>query len=191
MTTAVFLDRDGTLNIDSGYIADPQELVLYPWAGQAIRLLNENGIKAIVVTNQSTVARGYCSEQMIDAIHDKLQQDLAKEGARLDAIYYCPHHPEIGESPYLKDCDCRKPRPGMLYKAEREHQIDLTASYVIGDKTLDIQVARSVGARGALVLTGFGRDSIHRFQGSALQPDLVCDNVLEAVRAVLLKRPTR
>jgi len=189
MTSAVFLDRDGTLNIDSGYIADPQELVLYPWAAQAVRLLNDNGIKAIVATNQSTVARGYCSEQMIDAIHDKLQQDLAKEGAHLDAIYYCPHHPEIGDSPYLKDCDCRKPRPGMLYRAGREHRIDLTTCYVIGDKTLDIQVARSVGARGALVLTGFGRDSINRFQGSALQPDLICDNVLEAVRAVLLDKP--
>src|SRR5262249_4499064 len=99
-TPAVFIDRDGTLNVDSGYIAEPEELVLYLFAGQAVRLLNDSGIKAVVVTNQSTVARGYCSAEMIDVIHAKLRSELQKDGAHLDAVYYCPHHPEIGDKPY-------------------------------------------------------------------------------------------
>src|SRR5260370_38951907 len=104
---AVFIDRDGTLNLDCGYIADPEDLVLYPCAAQAVRLLNDNGMKAIVVTNQSTVARGYCTEQMIEVIHAKLRDELRKDGAQLDAIYYCPHHPQIGEERYRVDCQCR------------------------------------------------------------------------------------
>jgi D-glycero-D-manno-heptose 1,7-bisphosphate phosphatase len=188
-TPAVFIDRDGTLNVDAGYIADPADLVLYPWAGQAVRLLNENCIKAIVVTNQSTVARGYCSEEMIDAIHAKLQNELHKDGAHLDAVYYCPHHPEIGEEPYQVDCQCRKPKAGMLHRAAGEHQIDLSRSFVIGDKTLDIEMARAVGAGAALVLTGFGRDSIRRLEGKPLQPDFICENALEAVRIILGRRP--
>jgi D-glycero-D-manno-heptose 1,7-bisphosphate phosphatase len=182
---AVFIDRDGTLNVDSGYIADPEDLVVYPSAAQAVRLLNENGLKAIVVTNQSTVARGYCSEAMIDAIHAKLRDELNKQGAHLDAIYYCPHHPEIGEKLYRVQCQCRKPRPGMLHQAEREHNIDLSRSYVIGDKTVDIEMARSVGAAAGLVLTGFGNDSIRRLAGKSLQPDFIGEDVLEAVRIIL------
>jgi D-glycero-D-manno-heptose 1,7-bisphosphate phosphatase len=184
-TPAVFIDRDGTLNIDCGYIADPRDLVLYPCAAQAVRLVNETGLKAIVVTNQSTVARGYCSEQMIEVIHAKLRDELEKEGAHLDAIYYCPHHPEIGGPPYRVDCECRKPRAGMLYQAQRDHGIDLGRSYVIGDKTLDIDMARVVGAGAALVRTGFGLDSIRRLEGKSLQPDFICDTVLEAVRAII------
>jgi len=189
-TPAVFIDRDGTLNEDCGYIADPKDLVLYPFAGHAVRLLNDNGVKAIVVTNQSTVARGYCSEQMIETIHSKLRDELHKQGAHLDAVYYCPHHPEIGGEQYQVDCCCRKPKAGMLRQAAREHNIDLERSYVIGDKTLDIEMARSVGARGALVLTGYGRDSIRRLEGKALQPDFISDNVLEAVRTILTRSHT-
>jgi D-glycero-D-manno-heptose 1,7-bisphosphate phosphatase len=184
-TPAVFIDRDGTLNEDFGYIADPKDLVLYPFAGLAVRLLNDNGVKAIVVTNQSTVARGYCSEQMIEIIHAKLREELHKQGAHLDAVYYCPHHPEIGQEQYQRDCCCRKPKAGMLLQAAREHNIDLERSYVIGDKTLDIEMAKSVGARGALVLTGYGPDSIRRLKGKALQPDFISDNVLAAVRTIL------
>ena len=184
-TPAVFIDRDGTLNEDYGYIADPKDLVLYPFAGPAVRLLNENEVKAIVVTNQSTVARGYCSEKMIEIIHAKLREELHKQGAHLDAVYYCPHHPEIGEEQYQMDCCCRKPKAGMLHQAAREHNIDLERSYVIGDKTLDIEMAKSVGARGVLVLTGFGRDSIRRFKGKDVQPDLVSENILEAIRTIL------
>ena len=188
-TPAVFIDRDGTLNLDSGYIADPEGLVLYPFAGQAVRLLNENGIKAVVVTNQSTVARGYCSAEMIDVIHAKLRSELQKDGAHLDAVYYCPHHPEIGVEPYRVECQCRKPKAGMLHQAQREHNIDLSRSYVIGDKTLDIEMARSVGASGVLVLTGFGRDSVRRLEGKPLQPDFVSENILEAVRMILDRQP--
>ena len=184
-TPAVFIDRDGTLNVDTGYVSDPEDLVVYPFAGHAVRLLNENGLKAIVVTNQSTVARGFCSEDIIEAIHSKLQDELKKQGAHLDAVYYCPHHPEIGEEPYRMGCECRKPKPGMLYQAERELNVDLTRSYVIGDKTLDIEMARSVGAGGVLVLTGFGNDSVRRLKGKSLQPDFICRDVLEAVKIIL------
>src|SRR5262245_3898428 len=188
---AVFIDRDGTLNVDSGYIAEPEELVLYPFAGEAVRLLNENGLKAVVVTNQSTVARGYCSADMIDLIHAKLRGELHKDRAYLDAVYYCPHHPRIGDEPYRVDCECRKPKAGMLYQAQREHNIDLSRSYVIGDKTLDIEMARSAGAGAILVLTGFGRDSVRRLEGKAVQPDFVSENVLEAVRTILENQSAR
>jgi D-glycero-D-manno-heptose 1,7-bisphosphate phosphatase len=185
LTPAVFIDRDGTLNEDCGYIADPKDLVLYPFAGQAVRLLNDNGVKAIVVTNQSTVARGYCSEQMIEVIHGKLRDELQKEGAHLDAVYYCPHHPEVGEAQYQIDCCCRKPKAGMLHQAAREHNIDLGRSFVIGDKTLDIEMAKSVGARGVLVLTGYGHDSVRRLESKALQPDLISENILDAIKTIL------
>jgi D-glycero-D-manno-heptose 1,7-bisphosphate phosphatase len=182
---AVFIDRDGTLNEDCGYIADPKDLVVYPFAGQAVRLLNDNGVKAIVVTNQSTVARGYCSERMIETIHAKLRDELQKEGAHLDGVYYCPHHPEVGEAQYQINCECRKPKAGMLHQAALEHNIDLGRSYVIGDKTLDIEMARSVGARGVLVLTGYGHDSVRRLEGKPFQPDLISETVLEAIRTIL------
>jgi D-glycero-D-manno-heptose 1,7-bisphosphate phosphatase len=187
-TPAVFIDRDGTLNVDAGYISDPEDLVMYPCAGRAVRLLNENGLKAIVVTNQSTVARGYCSEEMIEVIHAKLRDELKKEGGYLDAVYYCPHHPEIGDERYRVGCQCRKPGAGMLYQAEREHNIDLARSYVIGDKSLDIEMARSVGAAAALVLTGFGNDSLRRLKGKSLEPDFICEDVLEAVKTILEQR---
>ena len=117
MTGAVFLDRDGTLIEEVGYMNDPGCFRLYPCAGEAIRKLNEAGIPAVLVTNQSGIARGFFRVDLVQAIHARLENELSLAGARLDAIYYCPHHPEGEVEPYARDCDCRKPKPGMLIRA--------------------------------------------------------------------------
>jgi D-glycero-D-manno-heptose 1,7-bisphosphate phosphatase len=178
---AIFIDRDGTINEDTGYVSSPDELIVYPWAAEAIRLINESGFMSIVVTNQSGVARGLYTEDTLALIHGRLIDELGRRHARLDAIYYCPHHPRIGDDRYRLDCECRKPRPGMLLRAAREHRIDLTRSFVIGDKLSDIELARGAGASGALVLTGYGGQTLGRGKG----PGIVADNLLEAVKQIL------
>ena len=182
---AVFIDRDGTINVDVGYISSPDQLELYPWAAKAVRAINQAGFKVIVVTNQSGVARGFYDEQQLELVHARLVQELEREGACVDGIYYCPHHPRIGEAPYRQDCDCRKPLPGLLLRAAREHGVALERSYVIGDKWSDIGLAKNVGAKSALVLTGYGRETLERADSSAVIPDIVADNLLAAVSCIL------
>src|SRR5688572_6595729 len=145
MNRAVFIDRDGTLSEEVGYINHPERFRLFPYAGEAIKYLNENGWLAIVTTNQAGVARGYFSEEMITTVHAVMTRDLESDGARLDAIYYCSHHPTVGEAPYRLDCDCRKPRPGLISRAAAEFEIDLEASWMVGDRYSDIEVARNAG----------------------------------------------
>ena len=152
----LFFDRDGTLNTELDFISRPGELQLIPNAARAIREANEFGIKVFVITNQSGIARGLFTETDLVAIHQKLVTVLAHEGARVDAIYYCPHHPEYGKTPYKKACSCRKPKPGMLKKAGREHGINLSHSFVIGDRFIDMQAGKAAGCRTGLVLTGYG-----------------------------------
>ena len=185
LQAAIFIDRDGTINEDTGYVSSPDELIIYPWAAEAIRLVNESGMKAIVITNQSGVARSLYTEQTLGVIHDRLTRELSRSGASVDGIYYCPHHPDIGDETYRKRCDCRKPRPGMLRDAARDHRIDLAASYVIGDKASDINLAAEVGARGALVLTGYGRETLRRRDRWPCEPVIVADDLLEAVKQIL------
>jgi D-glycero-D-manno-heptose 1,7-bisphosphate phosphatase len=188
---AIFIDRDGTLNEDRGYLASVDELIIYPWAAEAVRLVNDSGFKAIVITNQSGVARELCTEEEVRVIHDALQAELQRAGAYLDGIYYCPHHPEIGRSPYRVACYCRKPRPGLLQTAAREHGIDLTRSYVVGDKWSDLELAHNAGARSALVLTGYGSITKARLKGISRQPDFIAGDLLEAVKAIIEHlRPT-
>jgi histidinol-phosphate phosphatase family protein len=175
---AIFIDRDGTLNEDSGYVSTPEQLILYPWAAEAVRLINTAGFKAIVITNQSGVARGMYTEQTLAEMHSQMIEELARQGARIDAIYYCPHHPD-------ETCACRKPRTGMLDAASRDHDIDLARSFVIGDKASDINVAANAGARAALVLSGYGRETIARPDQWPCEPAIVAENVLEAVRRIL------
>jgi D-glycero-D-manno-heptose 1,7-bisphosphate phosphatase len=182
---AIFIDRDGTLNEDIGYVSRPDELVLYPWAAEAVRLVNNSGFKAIVITNQSGIARRMYSEQTLGAIHQRMIDELASEGARLDAVYYCPHHPEVGGTHYGVECNCRKPRTGMLDAAAREHDIDLTRSFVIGDKSSDILLAENVGARGVLVLTGYGRETVAHPERWPCRPSFVAENLLQAVKQIL------
>jgi D-glycero-D-manno-heptose 1,7-bisphosphate phosphatase len=182
---AVFIDRDGTLNEDIGYVSTPDELILYPWAAEAVRLVNHSGFKAIVITNQSGIARGMYGEETLRSIHARMIEELAREGARIDAVYYCPHHPDIGAVDYRKACDCRKPRPGMLDAAAREHNIELTRSLVIGDKSSDIMLAENAGARSALVLTGYGRETLAHPERWPCRPSFVAEDLLQAVKQIL------
>src|ERR1041385_6733239 len=131
---AVFIDRDGTLSEEVGYINHVSRFQLFPYAAEAIKELNQHNWLAIVVTNQAGVARGYFSEDMIQAVHKKMTEDLSASGAKLDAVYYCAHHPTVGEPPYRVDCDCRKPRPGLVQRAAADLNVDLANSWMIGDR---------------------------------------------------------
>ncbi len=155
MTPAIFLDRDGTLNFDYGWITSPEKIELLPGAAEAVRAINEVGFLAVLVTNQPVIARGTCTEAGLAAIHDRLEFLLAQSGARLDAIYYCPHHPDggfPGERAELKiRCDCRKPAPGLLENAARDLNIDVARSWMIGDSERDLGAAAAFGIPAILV----------------------------------------
>ncbi len=153
---ALFLDRDGTINVDVDFLSNPDDLQLLPRAARAIREANELGIPVFVITNQSGIARGILSERELTAIHLRLKEKLAEEGAKIDEIYYCPHHPDFGMPPYRKSCTCRKPKTGMLQRAAREFGIDLSASFVIGDRCVDMIAGRTAKCGTVLVLTGYG-----------------------------------
>jgi D-glycero-D-manno-heptose 1,7-bisphosphate phosphatase len=183
---AIFMDRDGTLSHEVGYVNHASRFRLYPWSVDAVRLVNRAGWLAVVATNQAGVARGYFPESVLNEVLERLGAQMADGGARLDAVYVCTHHPTAGRPPYRTDCDCRKPRPGMLRRAEAELGVDLTRSWVIGDRHGDLQLAWNVGARGALVKTGYGLGELTYHAPSwARPPDLVAENLLEAVEAIL------
>jgi D-glycero-D-manno-heptose 1,7-bisphosphate phosphatase len=152
----IFFDRDGTINVDLDYISDPEKLQLIPGAVEAIKEANALGVRVFVITNQSGVARGLYSEKDVRAVHSRLRKVLKRSGAHIDAIFYCPHHPDYGLPPYRKVCTCRKPSTGMLKEAERSFGIDLKASFVVGDKCTDIETGRNAGCGTVLVLTGYG-----------------------------------
>lgn len=186
MNRAVFIDRDGTLSDEVGYINHPSRFRLLPYAADAIKHLNENGWLAIVTTNQAGVARGYFSEDMIATVHEAMTKDLERDGARLDAIYYCAHHPSVGEPPYRFDCDCRKPKPGLISRAARDFEIDLNGSWMVGDRYSDVELARNAAVKSAFVLSGYGRGEWeHQRATWTQQPDLVAENLLEAVRLIV------
>jgi histidinol-phosphate phosphatase family protein len=184
---AVFLDRDGTLvpEVSAQGLRSAEELELLPGVAEAIHALNHAGVRAILVTNQPVVAKGFCTEADLRQIHNKLETLLGREHAFLDRIYYCPHHPEKGfpgERPELKiACACRKPQPGLILQAQRDLNIDLAQSWMIGDTTTDVQTARNAGVKSILVRTGHGgKDGKH-----AVTPDHAFDTLREAVRFVL------
>lgn len=152
----IFLDRDGTINVDLDYLSDPEKLELIPGAVEAIKEANEFGVKVFVITNQSGVARELYSEGDVEAVHARLRETLSRRGAHLDEIYYCPHHPAYGTVAYRKVCTCRKPKTGMLLQARDSFGIDLSKSYVVGDKCTDIETGRNAGCGTVLVLTGYG-----------------------------------
>src|SRR4029434_7770359 len=156
MERAVFIDRDGTLNDEVGYVNHLSRFRLFDFAAKAIRLLNEAGWRTFVVTNQSGVARGFFDEALVERVHSYMLQQLARDEARVDGIYWCPHHPTAGQPPYRQECDCRKPLPGLLHRAARDFNLDLAKSVVIGDRYLDVNMAHQAGAKGVLVLTGYG-----------------------------------
>jgi D-glycero-D-manno-heptose 1,7-bisphosphate phosphatase len=183
---AIFMDRDGTLSHEVGYVNHPSRFRLYPWATDAVRAVNRASWLAVVVTNQAGVARGYFPESVFDEVQDRLRRGIEAGGARFDAVYACLHHPSVGEPPYRADCDCRKPRPGLLRRAEAELGADLARSWVIGDRHSDLLLAWSVGARGALVRSGYGLGELtYLAERWPRQPDLVAENLLEAVERIL------
>jgi D,D-heptose 1,7-bisphosphate phosphatase len=155
---AIFLDRDGTINEEVGYLRRLDELRVFPFTADAIRLINEHDLWAVVVTNQSGVARGIFDEELVGTVHDRINELLAAGGARLDRFYYCPHHPTEGRGSYVMDCACRKPKTGMLMRAADELGIDLAASFLIGDTLRDMATAAAAGIPGVLVKTGYGKD---------------------------------
>lgn len=183
---AVFLDRDGTLNEEVGYVNHIQRFILLPRVGESIRLLNQHGWKAVVVSNQSGVARGYFPESLVHQVHDKMQDLLTREGAHLDGIYYCPHHPEVGVPPYRQTCRCRKPGTGMIEEAVKAFGLDCSQSYVVGDRGVDIELAGQLGAKAILVLTGYGRGEWeYRKNEWKGKPDFVAEDLFEAVQWIL------
>jgi D-glycero-D-manno-heptose 1,7-bisphosphate phosphatase len=156
---AVFLDRDGTINEEIGYMDRMEKLRLIPGAAEAIRLINATGMKTVVVTNQSGVARGIFTESFVAETHARLGEMLRAEGASLDGIYFCPHHPTEGRGDYLRVCECRKPAPGLLFRAAAELDLDPARSYMVGDTLKDIEAGRRAGAQGILVRTGYGEEA--------------------------------
>lgn len=186
---AVFLDRDGCLNEEVGYLNHVSRVRLLPGAAPAVRRLNEAGVAAVVATNQTGVARGYFPADVLEAVNREVVRQLALEGARLDGFYVCPHHPEHGEPPYRQVCECRKPRPGLLLRAARELDLDLAASVMVGDKISDVACGHAAGAAGVLVLTGYGRGEWeHRRAAWAVVPDHIAADVSEAVVWALAHR---
>lgn len=183
---AVFIDRDGTISEEVGYVNHVSRYRVFPFAAEAVRALHEAGWLAVLVTNQAGVARGYFKEDLIGEIHKTLAAELWRGGAKLDAVYYCPHHPSVGEPPYRLDCDCRKPRPGLLRRAAEDFGLDLPRCWMVGDRYSDVELARNAGVRSALVLTGYGRGELeYQSEGWKQRPDLIAENLLEAVKMIV------
>ena len=181
---AVFLDRDGTLVEEAGYLDRLERLVFFPYSVDAVRLLNRAGFAVVIVTNQAGIARGIFKESFVAEAHQHISDRLAAGGARVDAFYYCPHHPEAVIDAFRKDCDCRKPQPGMLTRAANDLDLDLSASFVVGDRWHDLEAGRRVGARGILVRTGYGRTEEASPKPHA-EPAVITGNVMEAVSWIL------
>jgi len=182
---AIFLDRDGTMNVSKGFISNADDLELIPGTIEAIKAINKSGALAIVITNQPVIARGECSFEELHNIHNKLKTLLGEKGAFVDDIFYCPHHPDKGfegEIPELKfDCECRKPKTGMIDEAVKKYNIDLSKSYMVGDSTMDLELARNAGVKSVLVDTGFaGNDG--KYDRSC---DIEAKDLLDAVEKII------
>ena len=182
-----FLDRDGTINDEVDFIRTPDQLRLIAGGGSAIRSLNDHGILTCVISNQSGVARGFLTEDDLIPIHAKLERELGRAKAGVDRIYYCPHHPTEGKPPYNIVCACRKPAAGMLLQGAQELGIDLEKSFVVGDRIVDVQVGKVVGATTILVLTGYGGTTVEDCQREKVQPDYVVPSIVEAIECILQK----
>lgn len=177
--SAVFLDRDGTIAEEVGYLNHLRRFRMFPFVAAAIRCLNKARLPVIVVSNQSGVGRGYFPESLVHNVHELMTQQLAAAGARLDAIYYCPHTSVDG-------CECRKPKPGMLERAAREHALDLHSSFVVGDRFGDIVAADRAGAHSILVRTGYGLGELTWHAATwPMQPEFVADDLTQAVDWIL------
>jgi D-glycero-D-manno-heptose 1,7-bisphosphate phosphatase len=191
-TVGIFLDRDGTINEEVDFLTSPKDLKIIPKSAEAIKEANKLGLRVIVATNQSGIARGLLSEKQLGDIHNELLRKLAEHGAYIDKFYYCPHHPEIGEGKYRKDCECRKPGIGMLQRAAKDFGLDLSKSFVIGDKKIDIETGNNAGSIPILVLTGYGKQELEICRTNKLKISYVAENIFDAVqyiKSLMLKKP--
>ena len=179
---AVFLDRDGTINVEKDYLHKIEDFEFIPGVPAAIKRLKAAGFLVIVVSNQSGVARGYFDEQAVNRLHRHIQAELAGYGTSIDAFYFCPHHPEQGVGAYKVACDCRKGAPGMLLRAAADHDIDLQQSFMIGDKLADIEAGAGAGCRNILVMTGYGAQAAAQAENAVLE---TCPDLAGAARMIL------
>ena len=184
MTPAVFLDRDGTLIEERNYLDRLDLIAPFPGVAAALTRLRDAGFALVLVTNQAGVARGYFDESFVRAAHEHLAALFARDGIVLDGYYYCPHHPEGAVEAYRRTCRCRKPAPGMVEEAARDLDLDVARSFVIGDKWLDVELAKNAGARGILVRTGYGAD-MEAEPPHGLQPFAIVDTLAEAAEVIV------
>lgn len=186
---AVFLDRDGTINEEMGYINHPDRFIIFPFVAESIRIFKKYNYKIIIITNQSGVARGYFTEKLLNEVHEKLIQYLKKENVFIDAIYYCPHHPTEGKDKYRKDCKCRKPKTGMIENAANEHDIDLKHSFIIGDRFKDVLFGKKMNLQTGFVLTGYGKGE-YEYQRYTWPffPDFIGKNLLDVTQQIEEKK---
>jgi len=195
---SVFLDRDGTIVEEVGFLSRVEDMIVFPFAAEALRLTKDAGFLNILVTNQSGIARGFFTEERLVELNQALVTELARQGARVDDIYYCPHYPEAALEQYRQVCECRKPSPGLILQAASRWDIDLAASYVIGDRAADLEAGRRAGCHPILVKTGYGSTTASGLaertnpeDNSGLLPELICDNLLEAARWVVQQEEPR
>lgn len=169
---AIFLDRDGVINKEVGYLSNPDDFEFIEGSIEALKILKQKGYLLIVITNQAAIARGYITEKILEIIHEMMSRRLKQKGVELDDIYYCPHHPD-----FTDPCDCRKPNPGMILKAELKHNIDLANSYMVGDTLNDVQTGKTAKCKTVLVLTGYGKKEQNDI--SQIIPDMIFKNLKE------------
>jgi len=185
MKPAVFLDRDGTMIHDADYLSRLEDLQWFPWTIDAVRMLNRAGFVVCVTSNQGGIGLGRYTEAFVRHVHAEMTATLDASGARVDGWFYCPHHPNAIVAELRIDCDCRKPRPGMIHQAQQQFDLDLARSFVVGDKQTDVDLAGSVGARGILVRTGYGERVLAQAGGSIPAAAHVAPDLMEAVSWIL------
>jgi len=188
MKPAVFLDRDGTVNIDVGYLCRPDQLSLLPRAVDGLRMLHAAGFALIIITNQAGVARGLIPPESLSVIQRAFLRLLRTHAIPVAGYYCCPHHPDGIVPEYRRTCDCRKPAPGLVMKAARELDLDVQQSYVIGDKPSDVQLAHNTGATGILILTGEGRKHMENYPSGFTPPHQVCEDLYDAARWIAARK---
>ncbi len=181
MDKVIFLDRDGTINREDGYITRVDQIHLYEGAVPALRMLKEMGYRIVIVSNQAGVAKALLTEQALQEINNALLSMLKAEGILIDRLYYCPHHPEAVVPEYKKACECRKPKTGMVMRAVKELGVQVQGAYMIGDKLTDIELARNFGGRGILLLTGYGKEEIKKLDPQKHNPVYIGKDILDAV----------
>jgi D-glycero-D-manno-heptose 1,7-bisphosphate phosphatase len=181
---AVFLDRDGTLSEERGFIDRLDLVEIFPWTSDAIRLLNRAGFAGVVVTNQSAIGRGIIDLPFLQSVHDLFDRHFAKSGARVDRYYFCPHHPDAPLAEYRQACRCRKPGPGMIEQAASELGLDLSRSFMVGDRRIDVASGHAAGVRSVLVRSGHSAYGGEAPPGLA-EPDAILNNLMEAVGWIL------